>query len=647
MPINPIRHFALTAWPTVHDVEAMSSLALMGRQGAKVNEVIESVNRSEITVNEAIESIHDEIVATFEQAMKDGSLSRVVGEQALRDLKASLDDLDKRIDDLIMDSTTTEDNPELIDARNGYTTLGAAIRNLMTGDAFKDAIRPGTIEAGRIFPGMLGGELGTHTAARYTVPMAGHWTGGNAYYNEGKERIEHTGYTMSDMLPCKYGDAFEITSYLFGPLVRPAVVFNSSGVCIQVLGNPGNSDWQANRHTVIVSDPQAAYISFVCGAGYLQDFRCVSIKTAQAAQPITGGYWRIHAKNRTNTVLDRAQIRCSFPCKPGSDVTHKIPVQILKAENVKGVTIRVFAALSDKSYELQLPETAAGYSFDPGDNIMPYFDQIATQTGEGEPYTHVCLFVDFIAEDPTKYMDAWILPPVMDETVPAINPAVHGGLPTDTLSIVAPAAAFSPAYGKTILGMGDSLMSGNTLTQDKSWFSLAAGNLGMTYDNKGLNGSPVAPSTDASAPQSMRERIGSALAAMPAPDYFILTGGANDKRLNVSIDAFREALVYIIQAVKASNPACKILLGTNWRRTTNANSLGLHDSDYVAAMIQVAEEQGVNSFNNYAHGLNLLDPTIAAWADEGLVSTGEANIHFSEAANRHIADKYRQIITGL
>lgn len=645
--INPIRHYALTAWPTAHDEEALSSLELMGRLGAKVNELIEAVNKSEITLQEAIASIHGEIVSELEKAMKDGSLSSIVGEQALRELDATLEGLHQRIDELIFDGTPTDGNAELIDARSGYNTLGTTIRSLMTGEAFKDAIRPGTVQGGRIFPGMLGGELSTHTAARYTVPMAGHWTGGNAYYNEDRERIEHTGYTLTDMLPCKYGDAFELTSYIFGPLVRPAVVFNSAGVCIQVLGNPGNSDWLPNTHTVIVSDPRAAYISFVCGAGYLQDFRCINIGVAQTGHPVTGGYWRIRAKNRTNTVLDRAQIRCSFPCKPGGGVIHKIPVQILKAENVKGVTIRVFAALSDKSYELQLPETAAGYSFNPKDNIMPYFDQIAMETGEGDPYTHVCLFIDFIAEDPTKYMDAWIMPPVMDGNVQAINPAVHGGLSTDTISVVAPGAAFSPAYGKTILGMGDSLMSGNNLPHNKSWFSIAAGALGMTFDNRGLNGSPVAPSTDTSAPQSMRDRIGSALAAMPAPDYFVLTGGANDKRLNVTIDAFKEALVHIIQAVKASNPACKILLGTNWRRTTNANGLGLHDSDYAAAMIQVAEEQGVNSFNNYAHGLNLLDPTIAAWADEGLVSTGTANIHFSEEANRHIADKYRQIITGL
>lgn len=644
--INPIRHFALTNWPTVHDEEALSSLELQGRTAAKMNEIIDAVNRSEITIQEAIASIHNEIAEELEKAMMDGSLSRVVGDQALRELDASLEGLHQRIDELIIDGTPTEGNAELIDARSGYNTLGAAVRALISGDAFKDAVRPGTVEGGRIFAGMMGGELAQTITARYTVPMAGHWTGGNAYYNAELDRVEHSGYTLTDLQPCKYGDAFEINSFIFGPLVRPAVVFNSAGVCVQVLGAPGNSDWLANKHTVIVSDPRAAYIAFVCGAGYLQDFRCVKLAAPQTGYPVTGGYWRIRAKNRTNTVTDRAQIRCSFPCKPGTG-PHMVPVQVLKADNVKAITMRVFAATSATSYDHQLPESAAGYSFNPKDGLLPYFDQDAAEDGTGAPYTHVCLFIDFLAEDPEKYMDAWIMPPVMDGSVQGINPAVHGGLYTDTISVVAPGAAFSPAYGKKLVGLGDSLMSGNTLPHSKSWLSLAAGQLGMDFVNGGVNGSPVANTTDGSAPPSMIARVDALLANNPQPDYFILTGGANDKRYNVPLDTFRSALVQIITRVKAHNPECKILLGTNWRRTTTANSLGLYDSDYVAAMIEVAEQQGVNYHNNYAYGLNILDPVIAPWADEGIVSTGEANLHFSEAANKQIAEKYRQIITGL
>lgn len=644
--IDKIRHFALTHWMSVHDEEAMTALELQGRTAAKLNEVIDELNQQGINIRDALDAIPDEIGDQLRAMLEGGTLSQIVGVEALRELGADLDALERQIDQLVLGSTQTDGNAELIDARSGYTTLGDVVRKLITGDAFEDAVRPGTVKGGRIFAGMLGGDLAARSACRYTIPMAGHWTGGNAYYSADLERMEHNGYNLTDMIPCKYGDAFELDSYIFGGLVYPAAVFNSAGVCVEVLGDPGEGDWVMHRQTVTVGAPNAAYISFVCGTGYVQQFRAVKLGVPQMDQPITGGYWRLRAKNRTDTITDRAQIRCSFPLTPGAGM-HSIPVQILRADNVKGITCRIFAALGDRSYETQLPESAAAYSFDPSSGIMPVFDQLFTETGDGVPYTHVCLFLDFLAADPAEYMDVWIAPPQLDGTVPAVNPSVHGGLSTDTLSVVAPAAAGSPAYGKRVLGMGDSLMRGNTLPINESWFSLAAGALGMTYYNAGVNGSPVAPAADSTAPDSMRARIAHALTVLPAPDYFVLTGGANDKRLNVPLDDFRTALVEIIDAVRASNPACKILLGTNWRRTSNANSLGLTDSDYVVAMLEVAEQKSVHSFNNYSTGINLLDPAVAAWADEGLVSTGTADLHFSREANRQIADKYRQIISGL
>ena len=658
--INPINHFALTAWPSVHDEEAMTALELQARTTAKVNECIEIINKQMEIIAAELAKVPELATKALDVAIKDGTISDQLNGELMDALRANLDTLQKSIDatnarisSIVGGGTATDGNVELIDARkpaNGspYTTLGDHVRAIETGEGLADAVRPGVVKTGRIMSGNLGGDFSHRYIMRETVPMAGRWNANGYYDPDTLDYTEHSGYYVSGPIPCAYGDSFFISSYVFGPRVFPAVVFDAGGRALEVIGEPGKSNWDANSHSVQVSHPDAAAISFVCGTGYATKFLAARLTVNPYpdiyAAMQGSGYLHMHAKKRTDTVTDRAQIKVWFELPEGrkADDVYSIPIQLLESHNVQGITFRLFGAVSASSYEVVLPETASGYTYSPFDALRPRFS-VPFETGSGEKITHVALFVDFLPVDGKEYMEAYIPPMYMEmegvtdyvpDMIPGTGYALHGNLDTDYLNIVRAGVIGSNTHNRKVLGIGDSLMSGNTLRKSESWFNLAAGSHDMKHYNAAANGLPVAGA------DSMVTRTPAALAVMPDPDYCIIQGGANDKRLNVSIEEYKDGIMSIVAAVLASSPRCKILLATNWHRTTSANSLGLYDYDYVAAMLEVSEELALPCINNYANGLDLLNPAIAAWADEGIVSAGTANIHFSREANKAIATRY-------
>lgn len=654
--INPIRHFAMLAAPSIHDEEAMTALELSARTAGKVNECIEAVNKNEETMKEAIDQIPDQIVEDLGKLIMDGTIAGMLNGEVADQLGADLDALDGRIDMIISESSETEGNTELIDIRSGvqnFPSAGAHVRAIANGSAFNDAVRPGTVNGDRIFAGMIGGIMREGYLMNEILSMAGRWTGGNAYYGGDLERMDHTGYTMTAQIPCSYGDTFTLESYVYGGLVRPAVVFDTAGRALEVLGNPGKGNWDRQDTTFSVTKRNAAFISFVCGVGYESYFRAYrrTVKQLPTDQNLkhAAGYLHMHAKNRTNTVTDRAQIKLAYPIGNFSNSTYfSIPMQILSAKNCSSWTFRVFAASSAETYDQQLPESSAGYTYWTGEGINVQITDIPeTISSTGAAVTHLVLFVDLIADNPAEYMDIEMLIPLCNGSIKSDYQALHGALETDHLNIVRPGAALNGTYKKRLFAIGDSLMKGNTLAKEFSWLNIAAGALDMDYQNYGVNGSPVYTSTDESAGDPMMDRIEAALSDFGTPDYAIIQGGANDKRLNISIENFKAGLHTLIDAIQTKNPMCKILLATNWRRTSNANTLGLYDADYVVAMGEVGEEYGIPCINNFAEGLNLLNPKVAAWADEGIVSTGSANLHFSKAANKWIAEKYIHALAAL
>lgn len=655
MSINPIRHFALTHWGSVHDEEALTALELQARSTAKINEAVDVINKQINIINTALDEIPAIAESVIDDSIQDGTISDMLNGTLMAALRRDIDALDNRVASIIANLNDTNGNSELVDARTDGTgkthiSLGNHVRALGNGSAFSDAVRPGTVNAGRIMAGMTGGDLRDKYTVRESIPMAGHWIGGKGYHDMNSlEFVSHDGYTMTDLIPCTYGDTFLIESTVYGNLVKPCVLFNSKKQAVQVLGTAGSGAYELVQDEIHVGRGDVAYVSFICSSPYLSDCKVqrVSMKEATDREVYgTGkGYIHARAKKRTDTITDRAQVKVWFklPADHTADRVYHIPMQLLRYTNLAGWTLRLFAAASDSSYEMQLTNSASGYTFTTYGGIRPYF-KVPLETSDGLPVTHVCLFVDLLPAREDEHINAYLCPMSLywdGGSSVGDGYALHGHLDTDTLNRVWPGAASSPLYNKRILGIGDSLMSGNNLRKEKTWFNLAAGARDMLHYNAAVNGRPVA------GDDSMVSNIDAILEAFPAPDYAIIQGGANDLRLNVPLDDFRAGLHTLAEKVLTSNPRCKILFATNWRRSDYVNPLGFDEDDYVSAMLEEAEAMRIPVVNNFAKGVNLTDPIVSPWADEGIVSGGDANIHFSEAANEYIVPTYINALEGI
>lgn len=656
--IEPLRHYTLLAHGSIHDEEALTSLELAGRTAAKVNEVVGDVNAQRKQMEEGLDAIPGKIKGAIEEMHEDGTLRELVNdtlyqnvnerlaetdayiEGVVNEMDEDLDAMNERIGNIIAAGTPTDGNTEVIDARTSadgtaYATLGQHIRALATGAALRDALKPGTIRHGRISAGMLMGSL----AQRYVIgeqwTTAGRWTGSGYVDPDTLEVIEHSSYQFTEPAPCEYGDTFRVYTAIYGNKIPAAIFYDADLKIIGTSGGGiGQSDW-VHRYHYIQVDRAASFISFQCGTG-VADFRVLRYSPRMYPDPLEAmggrGYIRAYAFNRTDTITDRAQIKLWFPVKEG--VRYRFRVEPLIIKNVKGWSVRFFAASDDHSYSRSLPESDHGRSYAASLAIATDLT-IPEHTDEEQPFTHLAVFIDLIANDTARRVDATIAPPTLDtisgdsfviNRLEPLNVTLHGGVDGDFVANVPAGGMASPAWRKKILIHGDSLTRGNTLPKTSSWFNIACSSRDMEYINAAVNGQAISDM--------------SANVDMSGLDYYVLQGGANDKRLNKPLDGFRAKIRELVTSARAQSPRCKVLLLTNWRRTSGANDIGLHDSDYVAAMLEVGEELGVPVFNNYAHSLNLLDPNIAAWADEGIVTDGTANIHFSDAANKWLAPRF-------
>ena len=638
--INPIRHHALLAHGSVHDEEALTSLELQARTASKVNEVVGEVNKQREEMEAAIEEIPEQINDAFQDKTEDGTFKKMIDDSLYRDFDKRLKALDNRVDSIIAVEDASEGNSELLDARNSskgtaYVTVGAHIRDIETGAALNDALKPGTIRHGRISAGMLMGGLGSRYVIGEQWTTGGRWTGKGYVDPETLEVIEHSSYQFTEPAPCEYGDTFRVYTAIYGNKIPAAIFYDEDKKIIGTSGGDiGQSDWEHRFHYVQV-DKAASYVSFQCGQG-VDEFRVLRYSPRMYPDPLEAmggrGYIRANAYNRTDTITDRAQIKLWFPVEEGQAYRFRAEPLIMK--NLKGWTARYFAASDDKSYSRSLTYSDHGRSYGP--NLALATDLIIpVHTDEETPFTHLAVFIDLLASDASKPVDAIIAPPTLDEVngftitrsfSEPMNPQLHGAIDGDYISVVPSGGMSSPVWRKKILIHGDSLARGNTLPKAASWFNLACNSRDMDYVNGAVNGQAVA---------DMDTNVD-----MSGLDYYVLQGGANDKRLDKTLSAFKEKIRQLVSRARVQSPKVKILLLTNWRRTTSANALGLYDSDYVSAMLEVAEELGVPCFNNYAYSLNLLEPNISAWADEGIASGDAANIHFSIEANKWLAPRF-------
>lgn len=203
----------------------------------------------------------------------------------------------------------------------------------------------------------------------------------------------------------------------------------------------------------------------------------------------------------------------------------------------------------------------------------------------------------------------------------------------------------SPLYGKTITGMGDSLMYGSITGNDAIWLHLLALKYNMTEHNLGINGNAFTHGAGSGTPMSER------YSSIPSSDIIVVEGGANDKNSNVPIGTvtdtenttFAGALNTVITGIRAMYPKATLLFLTDYNRYSS------HYRAYADMMIEVCKYRSVPVFDNVSDAnVALTESSMAEWQDEGLALTGTANLHFSpECYKRELLPKYEAKLLSL
>lgn len=205
--------------------------------------------------------------------------------------------------------------------------------------------------------------------------------------------------------------------------------------------------------------------------------------------------------------------------------------------------------------------------------------------------------------------------------------------------------------GKTILGLGDSLMCAHFLGKKSSWLNLLGAKHGMKVYNYANTGATVAKRTGNT--NSLVTQCSKAIRRLKKVDYIVLLGGANDWRLNVPIgtdsdrttDTFKGSLYVMLSRLKAAYPKAKIVCMTTYRRHRYKSRLGFQDTDYADAMIQVCRKSGIPCFDNiHDSGVNFASSAWCAWGDEGLYLHMSKNYHFSPAAYQKLVPVYETFL---
>ena len=214
---------------------------------------------------------------------------------------------------------------------------------------------------------------------------------------------------------------------------------------------------------------------------------------------------------------------------------------------------------------------------------------------------------------------------------------------------------------KTVIVLGDSLTIGSGSALGHTWVE----NLATMYDaipyNYGVSGSKISTGgTSGSTPDDMATRINAILQNHNTCDYFVLSGGANDKNDNVPIgsinataaNTFIGAIKSIINKVRLKyGGTCKILLMTTYHRYDAYNSIGKCEMDYVNAMIEAGNFWSIPVFNNYNNcGIALNHPSsypeADKWADIHYADGTGNQGHFSAEAYEYLTPVYAHFIVN-
>lgn len=200
--------------------------------------------------------------------------------------------------------------------------------------------------------------------------------------------------------------------------------------------------------------------------------------------------------------------------------------------------------------------------------------------------------------------------------------------------------------GLTMYTLGDSYFAGDALETKYVWCSLLAGKYGMTYTNKGKNGSAISDCTAAAYPMVSRYTE----LPVAGADIILLEGGKNDfnndvpigTNSDVSTKTFKGALQFLIGKLQTRYPGALIVCVTVWN-TAGTNSLGLTVSDYGQAMIEVCTADGIPCFNSMDTAISGVDMTSAVFRSMYCLTSSDIS-HLNIAGHRMVLPKFEKFI---
>jgi hypothetical protein len=641
--VQPFDYWVQKVLPTVYD-ESLSYYELLTKVVQQLNDIGTLVNDTtglwndvnEWMVNEGVEEITAELL---EEKINSGAFDYIL-ENAIN-TKANQDDLialQNQVTTIVANSTATEGNTELIDARlnaDGFAhaTLGEHVRH--------------TEESTTIARKKL-------LSYASTLPTLDPLTNGQYVQWDNKQIVTHSGYGLTYPIECEYGDVFEYTGFIYGNLLTPGVIYDANMVLLDTVGGRYmGSSTQALNKIIRIENKNAKFIRFQTSNTRVKDLTIrkeLPIKESIDIQKRTRGYYRAVATPRQG-MSDRFQMMVTFDIGSGG-IVEPFYIPFERGNNLKAVSYRLYGSLEPDTYE----QVIDYYSAWGGENIYNHLFvgrdiSLPVDSTTGTPTRYLQVFIDGVLTNPLVKGELTV-PKFLVNGKPPISAKLNWGTATDKFYAAIAYAELSPLYKKRIVGIGDSLLYGSVSGNDITWFNKLGGKYDMDFYNYGDNGNPIADHPDETNP-SMVERY---MNMVDGADYIIVQGSANDRRLDVpmgdndstDIKTFKGALNVMLDGLLAKYPKGKILCMTNYNRFETENGIGLTDLDYVNAMLEICRLKGIKCFDNFHDsGIDFHDPIRSAWQDEGIVLDGVANVHLSDEAYTWLLPKYEKVIEGL
>lgn len=210
-----------------------------------------------------------------------------------------------------------------------------------------------------------------------------------------------------------------------------------------------------------------------------------------------------------------------------------------------------------------------------------------------------------------------------------------------------------PLYGKTITVMGDSLTYGSYAGPGSVWLQRLALKHNMTAYNMGINGNAITDGYGYDDAMCVR------YSQIPASDYIVIEGGANDKGggapigtfwedeenqvMNTDTDTFMGALNTIITGIRDMYPKAKLLFLTDYNRYASKFN------GYVEAMKTVCSMRSVPCFDDFSYsGVAVVEDELKEVQDEGYWLGITPNAHFTPYVYKEVLlPKYENILKNI